>query len=237
MDHGISIDGQFLYYNNARLDSSTCVGPCETELGIAQKVNDSVFNKIASSNTILQNINDTNFIYYAPCISSDNLELYYTRYARGTITTATAFEICVAVRNTPTATFSLPKVLFSETIGDLIEATTLTTDKKIIYYHRKIIGSHKIVMRYRENPLSIKTKLDTRRTINIYPNPTNGKLNIGVGSNYTSIKLSVFNLLGERVFTITDQTKIDINSLSSGTYFLKIEIDDVIEIVKIIKTK
>ena len=76
MDHGISLDGQFLYFNNARFDDTSCQGPCETTLGIAQKENTSTFNTIPNSTTILQNINDENYIYYAPCISSDNLELY-----------------------------------------------------------------------------------------------------------------------------------------------------------------
>jgi len=97
----------------------------------------------------LQNINDSNYIYYAPCISSDNLELYYTRYLKGTITPNTVFEICVAVRNNSLDNFSMPKVLFSESIANLIEAPTLTVDKKIIYYHKKTASSHKIVMRNR----------------------------------------------------------------------------------------
>ncbi len=151
MDHGISLDGQFLYFNNARFDDSNCQGVCETNLGIAQKVNDSTFNTLSNSASILQNINDANFIYYAPCISSNNLELYYTRYLKGAITTTTLFEICVAVRNTSEDSFSVPKVLFSEVISNLIEAPTLTTDNQIIYYHRKIIDSHKIVMRYRNS--------------------------------------------------------------------------------------
>jgi len=37
MDHGISLDGQQLYFNNARFDPN-CVGACETVLGIAQKL-------------------------------------------------------------------------------------------------------------------------------------------------------------------------------------------------------
>jgi hypothetical protein len=41
--------------------------------------------------------------------------------------------------------------LFSEVISNLIEAPTLTVDKSIIYYHRKTIDSHKIVMRYRNS--------------------------------------------------------------------------------------
>ena len=151
MDHGISLDGQFLYFNNARFDDQNCIGPCETRLGIAQKVNAKTFNTLPNSTTILQNINDDDYVYYAPCISSDNLELYYTRYLKGPITASTVLEICVAVRNNAVDSFSIPKVLFSETISDLIEAPTLATDKSIIYYHKKIPGSHKIVMRYRNS--------------------------------------------------------------------------------------
>jgi len=149
MDHGISLDGQYLYFNNARFDDLNCVGPCETTIGVAQKENATTFSTLPNSTSILQNINDTNYIYYAPCISSDNLELYYTRYLKGEITTGTVFEICVAVRPNALSEFSVPKVLFSEVIANLIEAPTLTVDKNRIYYHRKTSNSHKIVMRYR----------------------------------------------------------------------------------------
>lgn len=149
MDHGISLDGQFLYFNNARFDDTNCQGPCETTLGIAEKVNATTFNTLSNSAEILQNINDPNYIYYAPCISSDQLELYYTRYKKETITVNTVFEICVAVRDDVTSTFSIPEVLFSETIANLVEAPTLTVDKNIMYYHQKTSDAHKIVMRYR----------------------------------------------------------------------------------------
>lgn len=151
MDHGISLDGQFLYFNNARLDEANCQGPCETTIGIAQKNNASTFSTLSDSASILQNINDVNSIYYAPCISSDNLELYYTRYLKGQITSETVFEICVAVRSTSLSEFSIPKVLFSKNISNLIEAPTLTIDKNIIYYHQKTTSSHKIIMRYRNS--------------------------------------------------------------------------------------
>ena len=112
MDHGISLDGQFLYFNNARFDETSCQGPCETTLGIAQKANSPSFNTLPNSTSILQNINNPNYIYYAPCISSDNLELYFTRYLKGQITSSTIFEICVAVRNNSVSEFSIPRVLF-----------------------------------------------------------------------------------------------------------------------------
>ena len=149
MDHGISLDGQLLYFNNARFDENNCQGPCETIMGIAQKVDLNTFNTISDSDLILQNINDSNYIYYAPCISGDHLEFYYTRYKKGNITTNTIFEICVALRNNSEDAFSVPKVLFSESIVNLIEAPSLTTDKEIMYYHKKIADTHKIMMRYR----------------------------------------------------------------------------------------
>lgn len=150
MDHGISLDGQFLYFNNARFDADNCQGPCETEIGIAQKTSEISFSTISNSEMLLQNINDTNYIYYAPCITSDNLEFYYTRYLKGMITPNTTLEICVAVRNDMTASFSMPRVLFSESISSLIEAPTLTVDKSKMYYHQKTTNSHKLVLRYRE---------------------------------------------------------------------------------------
>ena len=152
MDHGISLDGQYLYFINARFDDTNCVGPCETTFGVAQKNDASTFNTLPNSASILQNINDTNYIYYAPCISSDNLELYFTRYLKGQITPATVFEICVAIRGNSFDEFSIPEVLFSDTISNLIEAPTLTVDKNIMYYHRKSSDSHKIMMRYRISP-------------------------------------------------------------------------------------
>ena len=235
MDHGISYDGELLYYNNARFDSINCQGACETEIGIAQKINDSTFNKIANSNTILQTVNDPNFIYYAPCISSDNLELYYTRYQKDTITLATLFEICVAVRGTSSSAFSTPTVLFSEFISDLIEAPTLTTDKQIIYYHRKTIGSHKIVMRRRNTFLSAETLSEKKSNVKIYPNPTSGILKIKSDIKYKTLKLSLLTLLGTEMFSVENQTEIDINSIPSGTYLIKIEIDNNIITDKILK--
>lgn len=150
MDHGISLDGQHLYFNNARFDDTNCQGPCETTIGIAQRNNAATFTMLPNSSAILQNINNANYIYYAPCISSDNLELYYTRYLKGTITAETVFEICVAVRDNSSSEFSIPKVLVSETISTLVEAPTLTVDKSIMYYHQKTSNSHKIMMRYRD---------------------------------------------------------------------------------------
>lgn len=236
MDHSISYDGQFLYFNNARFDGDICQGVCETEMGIAEKVNDSTFNKLSSSDFILQNIVDTNYNYYAPCISRDNLELYYTRYPRDSITLNTLFEICVAVRTTPADRFSIPKVLFSALISELIEAPTLTYDKQIIYYHKKTFSSHKIVMRYRQDPLSVINQSNIEVPITVFPNPSRDKINIKTDNSFLKLKVSLYTILGELIKTTNNQTEeIDISFLPAGAYFMKIESDKKFLIKKIIK--
>lgn len=174
MDHGISFDGQLLYFNNARFDG-ICQGPCETKLGLAQKENDSTFMKLPDSDEIMQTINDANYIYYAPCISIDNLELYYTRYLKGAISSSTLFEVCVAVRNASTDAFSDPHVLFSELIANIVEAPTVTKDKHILYYHKKIGGTHKIMMRYRYFITGFTEINKNVPTVSIIPNPMSNK--------------------------------------------------------------
>lgn len=223
MDHGISYSGNSLIFCNARFATNQCQGgACETEMGIAEKINDSTFNKVINSDTLLQNINDTNYIYYAPCLTSDELELYYTRYARDSVTLSTTFEICVAVRNTPTANFSVPMVLFSETFIDLIEAPTLTNDKQVMYYHRKIPGSHKIVMRYRNNTVGINSVVKSQSSLTIYPNPASDILKIQLPREYINESIQIYNSLGYLVKNVefSQSNTIDIKGLPNGIYYL-----------------
>lgn len=198
MDHGISYDGRQLYYNNARFNTSECTGPCETFLGIAEKANDSTFNIIADSGNILQNINDPDYIYYAPCITADNLELYYTRYLKGEVTSNTQFEICVAVRDDPGGIFSLPKVLVTESIANIVEAPTLTHDQNIMYYHKKINGVHKIVMRLREVITGhVEPDGHPGAALFIAPNPAGGLADITFShSNQDKVTLTIVDLSG-----------------------------------------
>ena len=150
MDHGISVDGQTLYYNNARFDDCGNI-PCETIIGMATKTSTGNFQKITNSDVILATINDPAFIYYAPNITADNLELYYTRFKTGAVDANSLVEMCVATRANVNDPFGAPKVLFDATVASgIIEAATLTTDKQLLYYHKKINGVHKILMRTRE---------------------------------------------------------------------------------------
>ncbi len=232
MDHGISYDGQELYYNNARFDG-VCKGPCETLLGIAQKVNDSTFNKLSNSDEILQNINDNSYIYYAPCISSDNLELYYTRYLKGEVTVNTVFEVCVAVRETPTGTFSPPIVLFSELIGNIVEAPTITADKQIMYYHKKIGGVHKIMMRYRHSITGLAEPVKRLSNLEIIPNPMIMNSIIKFENTIQEpYQITILDNSGRLVRTysniLTNQVEINKGNLKAGMYIVHISAESTV---------
>ncbi|MBN1398062.1 MAG: PD40 domain-containing protein [Bacteroidetes bacterium] len=129
MDAEISGDGNLLIYSNTHFSGGSI--PDESKLGIAEK-NDSVFIKLPVSDNFLKNINDSNYVVYAPCYSSDGKELYFTRFREGTLTA----EICVSVRNDTSEIFSIPDKI--EIPGNVTEAPTLTGDGRIIYYHKKL---------------------------------------------------------------------------------------------------
>jgi hypothetical protein len=107
MDAAVNYYGDKLIYCNALF--SGCGGlPCKASMGIAQKVNDSTFNKMPLSSTWFASINDTtNYIVYAPFLTKNELELYYTRLLKS----GTQTEIMVATRSTTNSAFGTPSLL------------------------------------------------------------------------------------------------------------------------------
>ncbi len=71
----------------------------------------------------------------------------------------------------------------------------------------------------------------------VYPNPTNGEINISLNSDIKNAKLALFNITGKTVFTSTihdSETSIDLSEYGSGIYFLKIEADNKIYNQKVV---
>lgn len=70
----------------------------------------------------------------------------------------------------------------------------------------------------------------------VYPNPVTDILNISNNENITNV--SVFNLLGQEVFSKTAATnisQIDLSNLSSGAYMVKVATDGFVKTIKIVK--
>ena len=129
MDAEISKNGDLLYYVNAQFGGNPL--PLQAYIGIAEK-GDSSFDKLDSSDDILMNVNDSDYLIYAPSISSDGNELYFTRIRKGILIT----QICVSVRDDNTENFSTPQWIEIE--GNAVEAPSLTDGGERLYYHKKL---------------------------------------------------------------------------------------------------
>ncbi len=232
MDAAITNFGDQLYYSNALFNN--CGGvPCKAALGIANKVNDSTFMKDPNSASILAAINDTtNYIVYAPQLSQDGLELYFTRLLHNSINT----EICVSSRLTTSTAFGAPSVLVSSATGELPEAATVSADKSKIYYHKKQGGVFKLFLRYRNIPTSIQVNNETN-TPKIYPNPANNSIQIELLKN-EPFQVCVSDLLGKKIIELSVEkqaTSINLEGLQQGVYLLQIQTENEIFTQKFIK--
>lgn len=70
----------------------------------------------------------------------------------------------------------------------------------------------------------------------LYPNPVRSLLNIQTKNNIQISSLSIYNTLGQLLLVVPDATSaIDVSSLNSGTYFIKVNSDKGIANSKFIK--
>lgn len=86
---------------------------------------------------------------------------------------------------------------------------------------------------YRE---SLGTDENTAATVSVYPNPSNGLIQVVYSGSETPTDLSIYDMTGKRVHSATSQfDKVNINALSSGVYVLHLNVGDRIFKQKIIK--
>lgn len=228
MDAAINYDGTFLYFCNAYFNNCGA-SPCKAELGLAQRQNDSTFNKLSNSDSILQNINDTNYIVYAPNVTKDGRELYYTRILKSN---PTQTEICVSVRAAITEIFSLPFIIYAS--ANISEAPAITTDKLEMYYHKKVNGVYKIFLRYRTSSTEINEALNVKN-VSFFPNPSNNIINVSLPYPNHNYSIEINSLLGQRFIRTSNTTVIDISDMANGVYIMTIKQDNKIWTSKIIK--
>lgn len=129
-DVEVSANGQTLYFVDAQFNQTGT--PLTADIIIAQK-NGSGFQRSLSSAELMKNIN-TNALEYAVCISTDELELYFTR-VQAPLRATSSPEILRATRQNKNEAFSSPSKI--ESITGFAEAATISPDQKTLYYHKK----------------------------------------------------------------------------------------------------
>jgi hypothetical protein len=145
MDTGISPDGQTLYISRAVIVPVFAPGvpaPKKSELLIA-RLKDGAFSIHPESARIMKNIN-TGALQYAPAISADGLELYFTRASQ-----LTGVRIMVAARISVNDPFGEPRAL--NQLTGFVEAPSISLDRKEMFFHKKVGGIF-VICRAERNP-------------------------------------------------------------------------------------
>jgi len=76
-------------------------------------------------------------------------------------------------------------------------------------------------------------KNDISNTVNVFPNPTNGSVNISInGFNVNGLKVNVYDNSGKLVLTRYNTTSVDLSELNTGLYIMTITTSDNISINK-----
>jgi Secretion system C-terminal sorting domain len=90
------------------------------------------------------------------------------------------------------------------------------------------------------NVISVQTSLGTAdfdlKNVVAYPNPVKGILNISLDKKI--INVSFYNVLGQEIqtkFYDSSEVNIDVSTLQSGTYLVKVTSNDGVKILKVIK--
>ncbi len=118
---------------------------------------------------------------------------------------------------------------------NVIDYVKITWLSGIVDYIENVNANQELLVVEGSNQLSVKEK-QLKMSLNVYPNPVNGALNIITQKKMTDV--SVYNMLGQVVVNAQPNAvtgNIDMTSLQSGAYFVKVTIGDVTETVRIIK--
>lgn len=120
------------------------------------------------------------------------------------------------------------------TPGGNPQRLNLTTQEKneLVAFIRTLAGSNIYTDPKWSNPFTNDSITITSATsiyfnekeeINIYPNPVNDYININFPNKYINTTVAIYDIQGNLVKRETLQTRMDLSSLTKGTYFIQID--------------
>jgi hypothetical protein len=146
MDVWVSPDGNHMYTSHANFRK----GPPPTESNIRYAIKEGdKFNIPHNEKELLKNINTNYALEYAPELSDDGLEIFYTQL---TMTTPMIVKMYHAKRNSIDTSFNPPKLILEAEITDensFFEAPTISSDGELLYYHKMNNGIFSIFVQQR----------------------------------------------------------------------------------------
>ena len=144
MDAEISRNGNDLYYTASHFAAGFAF-LTESYIAVASR-NGSLFEKTNDSDLIFAEINDPDYLVYASSVSSDGLEIFFTRILKSG---GKNTEICVSRRTDISEKFQTPGIM--RITGIMPEAPSISGCGKYLYYHKKDSdGLYHVFMQTRE---------------------------------------------------------------------------------------
>jgi len=128
-DIEVSADGATLYFADGDFSGGNAF-PDAADIAMAISSGGN-FIRDPTSGVILANVNTTAGLEYAPAISADGRELFFTRLNLS----AMQARIYRSTRTSSTATFATPQLVSA--ISGFVEGPALSPDEKSLYYHRE----------------------------------------------------------------------------------------------------
>ena len=122
--------------------------------------------------------------------------------------------------------------------NDLLSTVTFTSDGTTTYYI-KVQGYDEVEFgMFEMNVVCATVTVEdlTAYNFNYYPNPVNDTLTLT--ANNTINAITIYNMLGQEVKSLTTsltEVEVDLTNLNTGTYFVKVQIEDRVGTFKIIK--
>jgi len=140
MDVEVSADGNQLYFSRAtwRLKGGT-LGPIKaSNIHLSVKHGRQFVFDENESNRVLANIN-TGDLEYAAAVSTDGLELFFTRLAATDLEAGTIrSRIMRAKRARVTEPFGAPITVGAIGDADFVEGPSISSDGTKLYYHKRV---------------------------------------------------------------------------------------------------
>ena len=125
-DAEISPDGNTLYFVDSQFSAAGI--PLTADIVIAER-SGTGFSRATNSANIMQQINTSSMLEYAPAISASGLELFFTRLEGNNAI------IYSSTRSDVSSPFGAPKQI--QAITGFVEGPTLSPDEKSLYYHKR----------------------------------------------------------------------------------------------------
>jgi hypothetical protein len=94
-----------------------------------------------------------------------------------------------------------------------------------------------------KNELSFSKKLDENNKFKLWPNPTNGSLNVNFGKLVNNLKVNIVDVSGKEIYTKVlsncnqSELSIDLEHLTMGYYFVQLETDGHVQTHKLVISK